>query len=130
MIDFQRIRMLQRQEEKLRWMIIRTETKATRTTTSLTGMPRGGGSGKQMENMVIEIATLKEKYMEISEELTDIRAELKSKIRYLKNPYQNLAIVLRYQKAETIQAICEIMNYSYRQVIRFLKCGEAEINRH
>lgn len=127
MIDFPRIRLLQRQEEKLRWMILRAEARATRTTRTLTGMPRGGGAGKGMEDQIIMIATLKEQYIEVFEELNGMKAELRKMLKYIRNPYHNLAVQMRYIHGDKIRTICETMNYSDRQVVRFLRQGEQEV---
>ena len=127
MIDFQRLRLLQKQEEQLRWMIIRAKARATRTTRTISGMPHGGGTGQMMEEQVVMIATLKEKYIEVCEELNQKRTELKKLIKYIRNPNQNLAVQMRYLHGDKIKTICEIMSYSDRQVIRFLRDGELEI---
>ena len=69
MVDFQRIRALNQQKNDLAWRIIRMEARATKSTTTITGMPRSGGNGNRMEEIIIEIATVKEAYIQICEEL-------------------------------------------------------------
>lgn len=129
MIDFQRIRLLNKEEQDLRWRIIRAEARATRTTTNLTGMPRSGGFSNRMEEVIVEIATMKEAYIQITEELSVKKAELEKAIKVIKNPFVLLSIRMRYINGQKIKEICTALSYSDRQVLRFLKQGEREINR-
>ena len=129
MIDFQMIRRMNKQQQDLGWRIIRAEARATRSTTTITGMPRSGNNGNKMENMIVEIATLKESYIEICEKLAEMKKELEKKLPALKNPYVQVSMRMRYIKGMKIKDICETLSYSDRQVIRFLKQGEQEINR-
>ena len=76
MIDFQMIRRMNKQQQDLGWRIIRAEARATRSTTTITGMPRSGNNGNKMENMIVEIATLKESYIEICEKLAEMKQEI------------------------------------------------------
>lgn len=129
MIDFQMIRRMNKQQQDLGWRIIRAEARATRSTTTITGMPRSGNNGNKMENMIVEIATLKESYIEICEKLAEMKQEMEKKLPALKNPYVQVSMRMRYIKGMKIKDICETLSYSDRQVIRFLKQGEQEINR-
>ena len=129
MIDFQMIRRMNKQQQDLGWRIIRAEARATRSTTTITGMPRSGNNGNKMENMIVEIATLKESYIEICEKLAEMKQEMEKKLTALKNPYVQVSMRMRYIKGMKIKDICETLSYSDRQVIRFLKQGEQEINR-
>ena len=129
MIDFQMIRRMNKQQQDLGWRIIRAEARATRSTTTITGMPRSGNNGNKMENMIVEIATLKESYIEICEKLAEMKKEMEKKLPALKNPYVQVSMRMRYIKGMKIKDICETLSYSDRQVIRFLKQGEQEINR-
>ena len=62
MVDFVRIRKLQEQEARLKWMVIKAEARATRSTTSITGMPRGGGSGNMQEDRMVELEAMYPSY--------------------------------------------------------------------
>ena len=128
MVDFQRIRALNQQKNDLAWRIIRMEARATKSTTTITGMPRSGGNGNRMEEIIVEIATVKEAYIQICEELKTRTAELEKAMGVLKNPMVSVSIRMRYIHGRKIREICETLNYSDRQVIRFLKQGEREIN--
>ena len=128
MVDFQRIRALNQQKNDLAWRIIRMEARATKSTTTITGMPRSGGNGNRMEEIIVEIATVKEAYIQICEELKTRTAELEKAMGVLKNPMISVSIRMRYIHVRKIREICETLNYSDRQVIRFLKQGEREIN--
>ena len=54
---------------------------------------------------------------------------MEKKLPALKNPYVQVSMRMRYIKGMKIKDICETLSYSDRQVIRFLKQGEQEINR-
>lgn len=130
MVDFVRIRKLQEQEARLKWMVIKAEARATRSTTPITGMPRGGGSGNMQEDRMVELAAIREKHQEVFDELKMRRSELKKQVRYLRDPNENLAIQLRYLCGKGIEGeggVCETMSYSKSQVLRFLRSGEARI---
>ena len=128
MVDFQRIRALNQQKNDLGWRIIKMEARATKSTTTITGMPRGGGTGNRMEEIIVEIATIKESYIQICEELNTRKAELERAMSVIKNPMVSVSIRMRYIRGCKIREICETLNYSDRQVLRFLKQGEREIN--
>ena len=105
MIDFQMIRRMNKQQQDLGWRIIRAEARATRSTTTITGMPRSGNNGNKMENMIVEIATLKEAYIEICEKLADMKQELEKKLPSLRNPYVQVSMRMRYIKGMKIKDI-------------------------
>ncbi len=128
MVDFQRIRQLNQQKNDLGWRIIKMEARATKSTTTITGMPRSGGNGNRMEEIIVEIATIKEAYIGICEELSNRAAELEKAMKVISNPMVRVSIHMRYIRGCKIREICETLNYSDRQVIRFLKQGEREIN--
>ena len=128
MVDFQRIRALNQQKNDLGWRIIKMEARATKSTTTITGMPRSGSAGNRMEEIIVEIATIKESYIQICEELNTRKAELEKEMSVIKNPMVSVSIRMRYIRGCKIREICETLNYSDRQVLRFLKQGEREIN--
>lgn len=128
MVDFQRIRQLNQQKNDLGWRIIKMEARATKSTTTITGMPRSGSTGNRMEAIIVEIATIKEAYIGICEELNTRAEELEKAMKVISNPMVRVSIHMRYIRGCKIREICETLNYSDRQVIRFLKQGEREIN--
>ena len=128
MVDFQRIRQLNQQKNDLGWRIIKMEARATKSTTTITGMPRSGGTGNRMEEIIVEIATIKEAYIGICDELNKMQADLEKAMKVISNPMVRVSVHMRYIRGCKIREICETLNYSDRQVIRFLKQGESEIN--
>lgn len=128
MVNFQRIRQLNQQKNDLGWRIIKMEARATKSTTTITGMPRSGGTGNRMEEIIVEIATIKEAYIGICDELNKMQAELEKAMKVISNPMVRVSVHMRYIRGCKIREICETLNYSDRQVIRFLKQGENEIN--
>lgn len=128
MVNFQRIRQLNQQKNDLGWRIIKMEARATKSTTTITGMPRSGGTGNRMEKIIVEIATIKEAYIGICDELNKMQADLEKAMKVINNPMVRVSVHMRYIRGCKIREICETLNYSDRQVIRFLKQGESEIN--
>lgn len=128
MVNFGRIRQLNQQKNDLGWRIIKMEARATKSTTTITGMPRSGGTGNRMEEIIVEIATIKEAYIGICDELNNLKADLEKAMKVISNPMVRVSIHMRYIRGCKIREICETLNYSDRQVIRFLKQGESEIN--
>ena len=129
MVDFKRIELLQNQERKFALMVIKADARAKKVTSVITGMPRGGSSNNSQEDRMIELVAIKEIYNDVSNELKRRRDELETLIRFLDDPNENLAIQLRYLRGNTVGGVCEKMNYSETQVRRFLRRGEANINR-
>lgn len=129
MIDFKLIRDLGKQEERLRMAVIKQEARATRITTSVSGMPRGGGNPKQTEDEIIQLAMIRDQHQEIKAELDGRRAELRTRMRRIRNGVQRTALVMRYMQNAKIGDIMDVLNYSRSQVIRILGKAEEIINR-
>ena len=60
MVNLYRMRQLIRQTVKVQWKLEQEEARATKITTVLTGMPRGGGNHDQVQDGAIKLAELKE----------------------------------------------------------------------
>ena len=129
MIDFIRIRDLARQEEKLRWAVERQTARATRTTTNITGMPRGGGSGNIQEDDIIKLAMLREEHKTAEAALKKERGRLKKAMRVVTDGLERSALSMRYMQGLKIGDIMETLNYSKSSVLRLLRSAEHRINR-
>ena len=127
MIDFKRLRLLIREDERLQWAVEKAEARATRSSSSITGMPRGGRSGNKMEDDTIIIVELKEKHLEITTELEQQRKELERALKKVTDPNQYLALRMRYIRGKKLREIEIAMNYSERSIIRFLESGERKV---
>lgn len=130
MIDFKRLRMLIKQEEKLRWAIEKQMAKATKTTVSFSGS--GSGSHRtesKVEEGAILLATLKDEYRQIDQELKQLRKELKPEIRRFRDPITRTAMNLRYINGVSVRKIAATMDYSEQHIFAMLNKTEDKINK-
>ena len=127
MTSFARIRDLAKQEERLRWAVERQTAKCTRSTTTYSDGPKGGGSGQRMEEDVVRLVMLKEQHAAIEAELEAERAYLGGYVRQLKDGTPRTAMTMRYMNNMRIVEIGDIMGYSERQVFRLLQRAESII---
>lgn len=128
MIDFVRMRELMKNEERLRWAVIRQEARATRITTTISDMPKGQPANSR-EEVMIELAERRETYHALCEELKKRRAQLKPQIRKLKNRTQREAIRMRYMRGMSVNEISSELGYCTRQTYNLLAAGESLINQ-
>lgn len=129
MVNLYRMRMLIRQATKLQWRKEREIAKATKITTVLTGMPRGGSGENQVEDGAIKVAELEEAYIEVLEELRSMKRELSPLINTIENADLRAAMRLRYIDEHRPEEIADAIPLAERTVYRYLKQGEDEICR-
>jgi DNA-directed RNA polymerase specialized sigma24 family protein len=129
MVNLYRMRMLIRQATKLQWRKEREIAKATKITTVLTGMPRGGSGKNQVEDGAIKVAELEEAYIEVLEELRSMKRELSPLINTIENADLRAAMRLRYIDEHRPEEIADAIPLAERTVYRYLKQGEDEICR-
>lgn len=129
MVNLYRMRMLIRQATKLQWRKEREIAKATKITTVLTGMPRGGSGKNQVEDGAIKVAELEEAYIEVLEELRSMKRELSPLINTIDNADLRAAMRLRYIDEHRPEEIADAIPLAERTVYRYLKQGEDEICR-
>lgn len=129
MVNLYRMRMLIRQATKLQWRKEREIAKATKITTVLTGMPRGGSGKNQVEDGAIKVAELEEAYIEVLEELRGMKRELSPLINTIENADLRAAMRLRYIDEHRPEEIADAIPLAERTVYRYLKQGEDEICR-
>lgn len=127
MVNLYRMRMLIRQSTKLQWRKERELAKATKITTVLTGMPRGGSGKNQVEDGAIKVAELEEAYAEVLEELRQMKRELSPLINTIENADLRAAMRLRYIDEHRPEEIADAIPLAERTVYRYLKLGEDEI---
>lgn len=130
MVNLYRMRMLIRQTVKVQWRIEQAEARATKITTVLTGMPRGGSQNNQVEDGAIKIAELKEAYKEIFGELEAMRAELDPLIGALENANDRAVIRLRYIHGFSPEDIAEAIGRTDRSVYYYLSRAEDQLARN
>ena len=128
-INLFHMRQLIRDTVKLQWRVEQEEAKATKITTVLTGMPRGGKQKSQVEDGAIRLADLKEAYAEVLSELYDMRAALDPLICALDNADDRAVMRLRYIKGYSPEDIADAIHRSDRSIYYYLSRAEDQIAR-
>lgn len=129
MINLFRMRQLLRQTVKVQWRIEQEEARATKITTVLTGMPRGGGQHDQVQDGAIRVAELKDAYREIMEELETAQAALDPLISKLEDADDRAVMRLRYIKGFSPEDIAEAIHRTDRSVYYYLSRAEDQLAR-
>lgn len=129
MINLFRMRQLLRQTVKVQWRIEQEEAKATKITTVLTGMPRGGSQNNQVQDGAIRIAELRDAYREIMEEIENMQEALDPLISTLDNADDRAVMRLRYIKGFSPEDIAEAIHRTDRSVYYYLSRAEDQLAR-
>ena len=129
MINLFRIRQLLRQTVKVQWRIEQEEARATKITTVLTGMPRGGGQHDQVQDGAIRVAELRDAYREIMVELETAQAALDPLISELEDADDRAVMRLRYIKGFSPEDIAEAIHRTDRSVYYYLSRAEDQLAR-
>ena len=129
MINLFRMRQLLRQTVKVQWRIEQEEARATKVTTVLTGMPRGGGQHDQVQDGAIRVAELRDAYREIMEELETAQAALDPLISKLDDADDRAVMRLRYIKGFSPEDIAEAIHRTDRSVYYYLSRAEDQLAR-
>lgn len=124
MIYLYRMRQLIRQTVKVEWRIEQEQARATKITTTITGMPRGGSQHDQVQDGAIRIAELKESYREILNELEQMRTELDTLINQMVDADDRAVMRLRYIKGWSPEDIAEAIHRTDRSVYYYLSRAE------
>lgn len=124
MIYLYRMRQLIRQTVKVEWRIEQEQARATKITTTITGMPRGGSQHDQVQDGAIRIAELKEAYREILNELEQMRTELDTLISQMVDADDRAVMRLRYIKGWSPEDIAEAIHRTDRSVYYYLSRAE------
>ena len=129
MVNLYRMRQLIRQTVKVQWKLEQEEARATKITTVLTGMPRGGGNHDQVQDGAIKLTELKEAYSEVLNELEEMRKTLDPLINDLENPDDRAVMRLRYIKGFSPEDIADAICKTDRSVYYYLSRAEDQIAR-
>jgi DNA-directed RNA polymerase specialized sigma24 family protein len=130
MVNLYRMRMLMsRKTVNLLWRIEQEQARATKITTVLTGMPRGGKGSDQVADGAVRITELKEAYSESIAELEMMRQELLPLINTLDNVDLRAAMLLRYIKGRRPEEIADAISLADRTIYRYLLRAENELCR-
>ena len=131
MVNLYRMRMLMsRKTVKILWRIEQEQARATKITTVLTGMPRGGGGGHdQVADGAVRLTELKEAYGEAIAELEQMQEELRPLIDTLENTDLRASMRLRYLKGYKPEEIADAISLADRTIYRYLLRAENELCR-
>lgn len=129
MIDLYRMRQLIRQTVNVEWQIEQERARATKITSIITGMPRGGSQRDQIQDGAIRIAELEEAYAEIIRELEQMRSELGTLISQMVDANNRAAMRLRYIKGWSPKDIAKAIHRTDRSVYYYLSRAEDALVR-
>ena len=128
MIDFQEMRRLIREEERLRWALKKERSKAERSTASFSQAGGGGiSTGDKVGDGAVTLAELEEIYNPIQFALEEQRGELRAVLKVWeghRNDRIRNCLELRYLKGRSVRKIAVALNYSEQYVFKMLKRGE------
>ena len=127
MLDLRRMRFLINRLPAARFRVDKAMARATKTTTVLTGMPRGSGTGDQTADGAIMLQLARDALDRIETELADMRAILGPMIEQIENPLQKSAMRLRYMDGMSVREIAYSLNYSEQHIFRILQRAEESI---
>lgn len=129
MVNLYRMRILIRQTIKVRWKVEKEMARATKITTVLTGMPRGGTGHDQVSEGAIKIDEVKQAYREIIDELERMQTELDPLIDGLDNPDDRAVMRLRYIECYSPEDIADAIHRTDRSVYYYLSRAEDTLAR-
>lgn len=129
MVNLYKMRALMRKAIRIRWRIERESSRATKTTTVITGMPRGGRRKDQTAEGAITIAEVKKAYKEVFDELEQMQNELNPLIDTLDNADDKAVMRLRYIDGYSPEDIAEAINRTERSVYYYISRAEDTLAR-
>ena len=129
MVNLSRMRVLIAYEQRLRFSRLKKLSKATKITTTITGMPRGSGTGDKVADGAIELAEVDEAYREVFTELSKMREELELLLPSLDNPDDIGIMRLRYIDGWKLQHIPDAVCLSERAMYYHLSGAERKLAR-
>ena len=127
MLDLRRMRFLINRLPAARFRVDKAMARATKTTTVLTGMPRGSCTGDQTADGAIMLQLARDALDRIETELAEMRAILGPMIEQIENPLQKSAMRLRYMDGMSVREIAYSLNYSEQHIFRILQRAEQNI---
>ena len=127
MTDLRRMRQLMKRLPSILWEIERKEANATRVTSNITGMPRGGGGLNKTENARIKLIAVKDAYREALKELEELRIDMEPNLTQLTDEDERAIMRMRYIHGYEPEKIAEAVSYHPRTVYRKLKSAERKL---
>ena len=127
MIDLRRMRFLMNRLPMARFKVEKAMAKATKCTSVLTGMPRGGGTGNQVETGAELLDAAKAAYNAIQDELAAMREELSPIISQLERPLERTVMHMRYIEGRSVREIAYGIAYSEPHIFEVLRHVERKL---
>lgn len=127
MVNLYRMRVLIAYEQRLRFDRLKKLSKATKITTTITGMPHGTGTANKIEDGAIALAEVEDAYREIISELKAMRDELGELLQALDNPDDIGVMRLRYMDGWKLQDIPDAVCISERAMYYHLAGAERKL---
>ena len=127
MIDFDRMRYLMKMRPKASFRVEKAMARATKVTTVLTGMPRGGHS-EDMADHVEHLIVCQNLLNNIDYELENLRRDLEPELETIMDPNYRQVMVYRYMRGYSVRRIMRMMCYSESHTFRILRDCERAIN--
>lgn len=127
MVNLTRMQTLIGCERRLEKKILVTFARATKTTTTLTGMPRGANNHSQVEDGAIDLAELKAAYADALHELQQMKDELSPLLKSLDNPDEIAIMQLRYIDGHSPAEMEKAVPMSARSMFYHLKAAERKM---
>lgn len=127
MVDLRRMRFLQNRLPMARFKVERAMSKAAKCTATLTGMPRSGGTGNQVEDGAELLDTAKAAYKAIQDELKAMREELAPIIAGLDKPLERTVMHMRYIEGRSVREIAYGIAYSEPHIFEVLRHVERKM---
>lgn len=128
-MNLRRMRFLLNRLPMARFRVERAMSKAARCTSSLTGMPRGGSAGSQVESGALMLDQARKAYEAIKLEIEEMREELRPCIGTLSDPLERTAMNMRYMDGVSAREIAWRLNYSEQHIHRVLRAAEAKVEK-
>ena len=127
MIDFQEMRRLIKEEERMAWALKKKRSRAEKTTASYSGAGGGTRTGDKVGDGAVELVELQEAYDEIRQALDEQRKELRAAMKVWegrRNGAVKTCLELRYMKGRSVRKIAAALNYSEQYVFKMVRRGE------
>lgn len=116
-----------RQVPKAKFRVRQAMAKATKCTANLTGMPRGGGMGNQVEDGAELVIEAKQVLEAVEEELSALRYELAPYIQRLDKERERKMMHLRYMEGVSVRRIAMRLIHAESYVFEVLRMAERKI---
>ena len=127
MVNLRRMRFLMNRLPMARFKVEKAMAKATKCTATLTGMPRSGGAGNQVETGMELLDIAKAAYNAIQDELAAMREELAPLIAQLDRPLERTVMHMRYIEGRSVREIAYGIAYSEPHVFEVLRHVERKM---